>query len=82
MASWSTVTPQQLALIGLEPEHRAAVVAMNSTAVSLGGVLGSVSFALLVSHGLAAPSLPFAAALVLFAVFAGQLVLIRKEARV
>ncbi len=81
MASWSTVTPQQLALIGFEPEHRAAVVSMNSTAVSLGGVLGSASFALLLSNGLAAPSLPFAAAFVLLGVSALQLALIRKEAR-
>lgn len=80
IASWSTVAPQQMALIRLEPQHKAAVVALNGTAVSLGSVLGASSYALLLESGIAARFLPGIGAAALLLVLGGQFTMLRREA--
>ncbi|HEY8278512.1 MAG TPA: MFS transporter [Bdellovibrionota bacterium] len=77
MAGWATVNPQLHTLFSLQPEQSATLAALNGSAVSLGGVLGSSAGALVLSLGLTAQSLPFAAVSVLVLALVFQLAMIR-----
>lgn len=77
---WATVTPQQMALIELEPGHEASVVALNSSAVGLGAVLGPALGGLALAYGLSVRVLPYAAGALLLAALVWQLALLRQQA--
>jgi predicted MFS family arabinose efflux permease len=79
--SWATVTPQQYSLIELKPNHDVTLVALNSSAVSLGSVAGTSLGGLALAGGLAAKNLPYAASIFLLCAFAWQMLLIQKQQR-
>jgi predicted MFS family arabinose efflux permease len=56
---WASVTPQQYSLIKLKEGHEAILVALNSSAVSLGGAFGTVLGGMALSRGVAAGTLPY-----------------------
>lgn len=70
---WATVTPQQLALIALEPGHEATLVALNSSAIGLGSVVGPALGGLALAAGGEARHLPYAAGALLLVALAWQL---------
>jgi predicted MFS family arabinose efflux permease len=76
---WAVMTPQQLALVELEPGHEATVVALNSSAVGLGSVFGPALGGLALAGGLAARYLPYAAGGLLLCALAWQLVLVQQR---
>lgn len=78
---WSTMTPQQCHLSQLKPGYDATLVALNSSAVSLGGVAGAVLGGLALASGLNAKNLPYAASSLLFCALAWQMLLIRRQLR-
>lgn len=78
---WSTMTPQQCRLSQLKPGHDAALVALNSSAVSLGGVVGPALGGLALASGFDAGRLPYAATGLIFCALVWQLSLIRRERR-
>jgi predicted MFS family arabinose efflux permease len=78
---WSTMTPQQYILNQLKPGQEATLVALNSSAVSLGGVVGPSLGGIALESGLKAQSLPYAAASFVFCALVLQMVLIRKNLR-
>ncbi|OOF05819.1 MFS transporter [Salinivibrio sp. MA607] len=63
-AGWSSLAPQQHTLISLQPDHSAAVVALNSSSNYLGGAVGTLLGGLWLSHGLSVTQLVYAAAAV------------------
>jgi len=73
---WSTMTPQQLRLSQLKPGHDATMVALNSTAVSLGSVFGTTLGGLALAGGLNMSHLPYAATGLIFSAFTLQILLI------
>ncbi|EHC9819331.1 MFS transporter [Salmonella enterica subsp. enterica serovar Newport] len=56
---WSSLAPQQHCLLRMQPEHGAAVVALNSSSNYLGGAAGTICCGLLISYGIHASSLPY-----------------------
>ena len=76
---WATVTPQQHILIGLQPEQSATLAALNGSALSLGGVLGTALGGLLLAGGFDVRRLPFIAAGFLLTAFLWQLFLIKRS---
>ncbi|EJG5926606.1 MFS transporter [Salmonella enterica] len=56
---WSSLAPQQHSLLRMQPEHGAAVVALNSSSNYLGGAAGTICGGLLISYGIHASSLPY-----------------------
>lgn len=69
---WATMTPQIMSLIELEPGRESTLVALNGSALGLGGVLGPALGGLALAEGLAAHFLPYAASAVLLAALAWQ----------
>ena len=66
--SWATVTPQQYNLLELGSNQHATLVALNSSAVSLGSVAGTALGGMALAGGFEIQSLPyFAAGLMFFA---------------
>lgn len=70
---WSTMTPQQYRLSQLKPGQDATLVALNSSAVSLGGVIGPALGGLALASGLNPSHLPYAAAALVLSALALQL---------
>lgn len=64
---WSTMTPQQYRLGQIRTGQEAALVALNSSAVSLGTVAGTILGGLALEHGVAAQNLPYLASLLILA---------------
>lgn len=58
---WASQAPQQHELLRLQPDHGAAVVALNSSANYLGSAIGSALGGMVMLAGLAHSRLPFAA---------------------
>lgn len=75
---WASVTPQQLTLIEIKADHEAILVALNSSAVSLGSVVGTALLSLALSGGLNAAHLPYVTSFFLLCAFACQILLVRK----
>ena len=78
---WSTMTPQQYNLSQLKPGHDAALVALNSSAVSFGTVTGTTLGALALELGLDPRNLPYASAGLVLCAFSLQLLLIFRRQR-
>ncbi len=76
---WSTVTPQQFRLNQLKPGNEAILVALNSSAASLGCVFGTALGGLALARGLRAKDLPYAAAGLLFCALIWQILLIYRQ---
>jgi predicted MFS family arabinose efflux permease len=79
---WATVTTQQFNLIQIKADHEAILVALNSSAVSLGGVIGTSMGGVALAGGLRAGNLPYVTAIFLLCAFAWQMVLVWKQQRV
>jgi predicted MFS family arabinose efflux permease len=75
---WSTMTPQQYRLSEIKPGHETALVALNSSAVSLGGVGGAALGGLAIESGLDPKTLPYVAAVLVLCALVWQLKLIRR----
>lgn len=75
---WSTMTPQQYHLSVLKPGHDATLVALNSSAVSLGGVAGAALGGIIIESGFEPKNIPYAAAILVFCAFVWQINLIRR----
>lgn len=75
---WSTMTPQQYRLSQIKPGHDTTLVALNSSAVSLGGVGGAALGGLIIESGLDPRNLPYIAASVIVCALVWQLSLIRR----
>ena len=76
---WSTMTPQQYRLVQLRPGHEATLVALNSSAVSLGGVIGAALGGLALTAGFNVKNLPYASASLVFCALIWQVLLIRRQ---
>ncbi|SIN81083.1 MFS transporter [Salinivibrio sp. ES.052] len=79
-AGWSSLAPQQHTLISLQPEHSAAVVALNSSSNYLGGAVGTLLGGLWLGHGLSVTQLVYAAAAVGGVAVAIQIGILRQSA--
>ncbi|MDB5101353.1 MAG: Sugar efflux permease, MFS-like protein [Cyanobacteria bacterium RYN_339] len=75
---WATVTPQQLALVEVQPDQKATVVALNSSGYGLGSICGSALGGLALASGADARTLPYAAAGLVLAALLWQLTLLRQ----
>jgi predicted MFS family arabinose efflux permease len=73
---WASVTPQQYVLIETKPGHEAIGVALISSAVSLGSVLGTALGGLALAGGLGAEYLPYLTAIFVCSALALQVFLI------
>lgn len=69
---WASQAPQQHALLRLQPNHGAAVVALNSSANYLGSAIGSALGGMVMLAGLAPSRLPFAAGCLVLVTLLGQ----------
>ncbi|OOF08936.1 MFS transporter [Salinivibrio sp. PR5] len=78
-AGWSSLAPQQHTLISLQPEHSAAVVALNSSSNYLGGAVGTLLGGLWLGHGLSVTQLVYAAAAVGGVAIAIQIGILRQS---
>lgn len=76
---WATMTPQQMSLIELEPGHEATLVALNSSAVGLGSVIGPALGGLALAGGLDVRYLPYAAGGLLLVALVGQIMLVQQR---
>ncbi len=79
-AGWSSLAPQQHTLISLQPDHSAAVVALNSSSNYLGGAVGTLLGGLWLSHGLSVTQLVYAAAAVGGVAIVIQIGILRRNA--
>ena len=78
---WATGAPQQLALLALEPDHHAPVVALNGSALGLGSVLGPALGGLALACGLDVRMLPYAACGLVLCALAAHLALMHQAPR-
>nr|WP_236546424.1 MFS transporter [Anoxybacillus sp. PDR2] len=69
---WASQAPQQHELLRLQPDHGAAVVALNSSANYLGSAIGSALGGMVMLAGLAPSRLPFAAGCLILVTLLGQ----------
>ncbi|OAT73952.1 MFS transporter [Parageobacillus thermoglucosidasius] len=69
---WASQAPQQHELLRLQPDHGAAVVALNSSANYLGSAIGSALGGMVMLAGLAPSRLPFAAGCLVLVTLLGQ----------
>lgn len=81
---WASVAPQQYSLlknrfINAKTDHEAILVALNSSAVSLGSVVGTALGGLALSSGLGAQNLSYAAAGLLLCAFIWQVLLLQRN---
>jgi predicted MFS family arabinose efflux permease len=70
---WASVTPQQYRLIQMRPGHEAILVALNSSAVSLGSAFGTLLGGMALTGGFAAERLPYLTAIFVVCALMGQL---------
>lgn len=73
---WASQAPQQHELLRLQPNHGAAVVALNSSANYLGSAVGSALGGIVLLAGLTPSSLPFAAGCLVLAALLVQWLII------
>src|SRR5205085_238137 len=59
---WASVTPQQYSLIAIKEDHEAILVALNSSAVSLGSAAGTALGGAALVAGLNVGTLPYVTA--------------------
>lgn len=78
---WATGAPQQLALLALEPDHHAPVVALNGSALGLGSVLGPALGGLALALGVDVRVLPYAAGALVLVALVAHLALMRAQPR-
>lgn len=78
---WATGAPQQLALLALEPDHHAPVVALNGSALGLGSVLGPALGGLALALGADVRVLPYAAGALVLAALVCHLALMQSQPR-
>jgi predicted MFS family arabinose efflux permease len=76
---WATVTPQQYNLMKIKPGHDAILVALNSSAVSLGSVFGTALGGVALAGGLSATKLPYLTAIFLLCAIVSQFLLLQKN---
>ncbi|BDG47288.1 MFS transporter [Parageobacillus sp. KH3-4] len=69
---WASQAPQQHELFRLQPNHGAAVVALNSSANYLGSAIGSALGGMVMLAGLSPSRLPFAAGCLILVALLGQ----------
>lgn len=74
---WATITPQQHILFELKEEQGTILSALNSSAIGLGGALGTAVGGSLIASGTTVANLPFLAAALLLCVLIFQLLLNR-----
>ncbi len=72
MMGWASQTPQQHALISVEPRHASAAVALNSSINYLGGAVGTVLGGILLNSKTSATTLTYLAYLVAIIAVIGQ----------
>lgn len=73
---WSSLAPQQHTLLESQPQHGAAVVALNSSSNYLGGAIGVLLGGLLITAGIQPGALPYYAGSIGLLALAGQLILV------
>lgn len=76
MMGWASQTPQQHALISVEPRHASAAVALNSSINYLGGAVGTVLGSILLNSKTSATTLTYLACLVAIIAVIGQRLII------
>ena len=76
---WATTTPQQHILFELQEEHAATLAALNTSAVGLGSVCGTVIGGFVIASGLNEIYLPFFSSALLFFVLICQFTLIKNS---
>ena len=76
---WSTVTTQQYNLIKIKSNYEAILVALNSSAVSLGSVIGTALGGLALAQGLNPAKLPYVTSLFVFCALLCQILLLQKQ---
>ncbi len=76
---WASVTPQQYSLIKIKANHEAIFVALNSSAVSLGSVIGTAMGGVALARGLSPEKLPYVTSILVFCALACQMLLIQKQ---
>lgn len=81
LMGWSTMTPQQYRLSQLKPGRDATLVALNSSAASLGAVAGAALGGLAISANVDATLLPYLASVLLLLALLWQLWLIQRPSR-
>lgn len=72
---WASVTPQQYSLIKIKAGHEAILVALNSSAVSLGSVVGTILGGVALNNGLSAGNLPYMTSIFVFSAFVCQILI-------
>ena len=65
----------------IKADHEAILVALNSSAVSLGSVVGTALVGVALSRGLGAGKLPYLTSLFVFCALVCQILLIRTNSR-
>jgi predicted MFS family arabinose efflux permease len=78
---WASVTPQQYRLIQMRPGHEAILVALNSSAVSLGSAVGTILGGMALTGGFAAERLPYLTAIFVFCALMAQLLISKGSGR-
>ena len=78
---WASVTPQQYVLIETKADHEAILVALISSAVSLGSVVGTALVGAALASGLDAGKLPYVTSIFVFCAFVCQMLLIQQRQR-
>lgn len=73
---WASQTPQQHALINVEPRHAATAVALNSSINYLGGAVGAILGGILLSAKISAAMLTNLASLIAIMAVIGQILII------
>jgi len=76
---WATTTPQQHILFELQEKQGTILVALNASAIGLGGALGTALGGIIMTFGFRGINLPFFAATLLLVVFICQLMLIQNS---
>jgi predicted MFS family arabinose efflux permease len=70
---WSSLAPQQHALLVLQPKHGPAAVALNSSCNYLGSAVGTILGGLLIAAGASPGMMPYCAAAFVLVALAAQL---------
>ncbi|WP_372365655.1 MFS transporter [Candidatus Uabimicrobium sp. HlEnr_7] len=78
LMGWATVTPQQYVLFGLYEKQKAVLSALNSSAIGLGGSMGTALWGIMIATGFNEKTLPLWGAAVLFIVLVGQILLMKR----
>jgi predicted MFS family arabinose efflux permease len=78
---WASVTPQQSSLIEIKANHEAILIALNSSAVSLGSVIGTVLGGVALAGGLSPAKIPYVTSVFVACALACQLLLVQKRQR-